>query len=225
MMRRLERAFSAQSEFVAEAARELRTPAMALGVHAELARNAETAEERASALAQVHHGAVRLNRLTQQLLAVASAEAGVEPAMPEQVDLLALCKSVILDQIQSAEAKQLDLGLAEHDAASVCGDADALRVLLRNLVDNAIRSTPAHGHVDVADKREPQAVVLEIRDDGPGIPPHERGRVLDRIYRGQSAGPAVQWHRPGYRQADYRPARCRAVARRRGRGEGGCARG
>ncbi|MCB2022616.1 MAG: two-component sensor histidine kinase [Burkholderiaceae bacterium] len=184
MLHRLERAFAAQREFIADAAHELRTPAMALSVHAELAQSAESVEEREAALAQVQQGVARLSHLTHQLLTLARVETGTQLAKPEPVDLVALCKSVILDQIHLAEAKQLDLGLAEHDVATVLGDSDNLRVLLRNLVDNAIRYTPAHGRIDVAVRREADGVVIEVRDDGPGIPLEERERVLVRFYRG-----------------------------------------
>jgi signal transduction histidine kinase len=188
MLGRLERAFTVQREFVADAAHELRTPAMALSVHAELAQSADTAGERESALAQVQQGVVRLNHLTQQLLTLARVEPGAQSADFEPVDLVALCKSGVLDQIHLAEAKQLDLGLAEREAASVLGDSGNLRILLSNLVDNAIRYTPAHGRIDVAVKWEAGSVVIEVRDDGPGIPREERDRVLDRFYRGNHQG-------------------------------------
>jgi two-component system, OmpR family, sensor kinase len=188
MIRRLEKAFHAQGEFVADAAHELRTPTMALSVYAELAQYAKTTDERSAALEQVHIGAARLNHLTQQLLAMARTEAGALPTLREPVDLLALSKSVVLDQIHLAEGKQQDLGLAEQDAATVQGDPANLRVLLMNLVDNAIRYTPAHGRIDVAVRSVAGVVVLEVRDDGPGIPVADRARVLDRFYRGSHQG-------------------------------------
>src|SRR5439155_7578591 len=119
MLRRLEHAFATQREFIADAAHELRTPAMALSVHAELAQSAESADERQAALGQLQEGVARLSHLAQQLLTLARVEPEVQPVKPEPVDLVALCKSVILDQVHLAEAKQLDLGLAEHDAGSV----------------------------------------------------------------------------------------------------------
>jgi two-component system OmpR family sensor kinase len=71
----------------------------------------------------------------------------------------------------------------EAEAASVEGQPDALHILLRNLIDNAIKYAPGGGTVDISVKRAPGAVTLSVEDSGPGIPPEERERVFDRFYR------------------------------------------
>ncbi len=90
-----------------------------------------------------------------------------------------------------ADAKQIDLGISNSQPATVLGDPDALRTLTRNLVDNAVRYTPAGGRVDVSveDGGPGEHPLLKVVDNGPGIPPEERSRVLDRFYRRPGTSP------------------------------------
>ena len=186
LLQRLDRAFTQQKHFIADAAHELRTPMMALSIQIQLAQSADNEQEMQQALAQLQAGVIRLSHLTQQLLTLARLEPDARTAIPQLVELSALCKSVIQDQIQLAESKQIDLGLTTREKVSVCGDPDALRILLNNLVNNAIRYTPAHGAVDLAVRREAGMTVLDVCDSGPGIPEAERARVLERFYRGSN---------------------------------------
>lgn len=186
LLHRLERAFTMQKHFVADAAHELRTPMMALSIQTQLAQSADSEAERLQALAQLQAGVTRLSHLAQQLLTLARLEPEAQAAAPQPVELSALCKSVIRDRIRLAEAKSIDLGLVSQDQAEVTGDPDTLCILLSNLVDNAIRYTPNHGTVDLAVYRELDATVLEVSDNGPGIPEDERVRVLERFYRGRN---------------------------------------
>jgi signal transduction histidine kinase len=184
MLQRLERAFDAQGEFIADAAHELRTPTMALGVHAELAQTAIDADERDAALMQVRRGVQRLDRLARQLLALARVAPNASSPTREAVDLPALCRSVIVDELPSADARQQELGLDAQTPCVVRGDPVKLQLLTRNLVDNAIRYSPRDGRIDVAVRRQTGGIALEVEDTGPGIPAAERQRVLDRFYRG-----------------------------------------
>jgi two-component system OmpR family sensor kinase len=98
-----------------------------------------------------------------------------------------VAREVVTDLVRQADARQIDLGLAAAEPAVVTGDRDALRVLMSNLVDNAVRYSPPGGRVDVSVKRgeragEPAAIV-EVTDTGPGIPVDQRERVFDRFYR------------------------------------------
>lgn len=183
LLQRLDRAFTLQQSFIADAAHELRTPVMALSIQADLAARASTEKERQAALVQLQHGAGRLTHLAQQLLTLARLEPEARSPTPQPVELSALCKSVIRDQIRLAERKQIDLGLAEHDAAVVAGDPGNLRILLNNLVDNAIRYTAPLGKIDLAVRSDRHGIVLEVCDNGPGIPEAERTRALERFYR------------------------------------------
>ena len=125
------------------------------------------------------------------MLTLARQEPGAAEYAAEPVKLGALVRSVVVDHQPLAEAKQIDLGVTEaDDAAVVFGDVDALRILLANLVGNALRYTPAGGRVDVACGQRTEGVFLEVTDTGPGIPASDRERVFDRFYRRENDGMA-----------------------------------
>jgi two-component system OmpR family sensor kinase len=186
LLLRLEHAFTMQKNFIGDAAHELRTPIMGLRIQAQLAQRADNDEERQEAQSQLQAGIDRLAHLAQQLLALARLDPQENVAM-KPVALAALCKSVIIDQARLAEVKHIDLGLAEQAAVEVRGNIDNLRILLNNLVDNAIRYTRRGGRVDISVRHASHGVVLEVCDDGPGIPETERGRVTERFYRGDNS--------------------------------------
>jgi signal transduction histidine kinase len=101
-----------------------------------------------------------------------------------EVDVGALAAEVVGEYAPIAESKHVDLGLVRRDAGLVIdGEPEALRTVLSNLVDNAVRYTQAGGHVDVSASRTAEGIVLEVADDGPGIPAEDRERVFDRFYR------------------------------------------
>ena len=102
------------------------------------------------------------------------------------VDLSELVAHQVAEGAPFAARRRVNLGLAEdsQQGVTVLGDVELLGVLVRNLVDNAIRYTPAGGRVDVVVRREGESVVLRVTDSGPGIPPEERARALERFYRG-----------------------------------------
>lgn len=186
MFGRLEQSFGAQKRFVADAAHELRTPVMALSVQAELAATASNEEQRRAAVAELRAGTERLSRLTRQLLNLARLEPGAAGATQRDgVDLAEVAREVVLDHADAAESKGIDLGLEVRDAATVAGLREHLRILLRNLVDNAVRYTPPGGRVDVCVRKAGQGeAVLEVLDDGPGIPESQRQHVFERFRRG-----------------------------------------
>ena len=187
LLDRLGQALTAQRTFIADAAHELRTPLTAVHLQAQLAERATTDAERRAALGDLKAGLERATRLSEQLLALARAEPGLDavdkPATT--VDLGALAREVIAELAPLAARKSIDLGLSDAGGAMVLGDAESLRTLLSNLVDNAVRYTPAAGRVDVALESEAGRAVLAVRDNGPGIAPEERERVFDRFYRGE----------------------------------------
>ncbi|MCG5076734.1 ATP-binding protein [Paraburkholderia tagetis] len=187
---RLDHAFTLQKHFIADAAHELRTPIMGLGLQAELLPKAESAQEHDEIVAQIRSGSERLTHLVAQLLTLARLDPDTGRDARQDVDLTALARSVVADRVRLAEANQIDLGLASEQAVSVDGYGENLRVLLNNLVDNAIRYAGAHARVDVVVRQEGPCPVLEVSDNGPGIPEADRARVWERFYRG--SGHAAQ---------------------------------
>ncbi|AOZ01995.1 two-component sensor histidine kinase [Cupriavidus sp. USMAHM13] len=185
LLARLAQAIDTQRAFVADAAHALRTPLAALQLQAQLVERADGAEARQEAVARLRQGLERLTHLVNQLLTLARQEPGATPPPHEAVDLRALAGTVVADLTQAAIDRDIDLGLdADPGELTVKGDADALRILLTNLVDNALRYIPRGGRVDVHLRRaEAGGAELAVSDNGPGIPADERARVFDRFYR------------------------------------------
>jgi two-component system OmpR family sensor kinase len=134
---------------------------------------------------QLEAGVARAARLVEQLLALARAERG-GGREHEPVALHDVVREVLEEMLPLADGRDIDLGMERADPVRVAGDRDALRVLVRNLLDNAIRYSPEGGRVDVSVERRdltPPHAVLVVSDGGPGIPVAERERVFDRFYR------------------------------------------
>jgi two-component system OmpR family sensor kinase len=185
LLGRLGHALSQQRHFISDAAHELRTPLTALRLQLQLAERAQAPGDREKAYGMLREGIARATRVVEQLLALARQDPEAPVEERAAVDLAELAKSVAHAQAASAEARGLSLGV-QGGAAFARGDADALRTLLENLVDNAIRYTPA-GRVTIRTGHGGGEAFLEVEDTGPGIPPAERPRVFDRFYRGESA--------------------------------------
>jgi two-component system OmpR family sensor kinase len=178
---RVRTAFDTQQTFVADAAHELRTPLAALKLQVQSLERADCLDARRLAVSRLNAGIERATRLVEQLLVLARQEANAAPHQP--VILADLARRAVADLIGVAQARQIDLGLQRADAGTVDGQPDALMILLRNLVDNAIKYTPGGGTVDVSVLAEPGALSVTVEDSGPGIPLVERERVFDRFYR------------------------------------------
>jgi two-component system OmpR family sensor kinase len=188
LLARLSHAIDTQRAFVADAAHALRTPLAALQLQAQLVERADTPQTRQEAVVRLREGLERLTHLVTQLLTLARQEPGAAPPAHERVDLRALAESVVAEMTQAALDRDIDLGVEVGEGVdpAVSGDGDALRILLTNLVDNALRYVPAGGTVDVRLRRggdDGRGVELSVSDNGPGIPADERERVFDRFYR------------------------------------------
>ena len=194
LLARLDQAMQLQRSFIADAAHELRTPLTAIMLQLQLAERAHTDEARAAALNKLRGGLDRATHLVKQLLTLARAEPeGISQAL-EPVSLSGVVREVVAEQASIAEAKGIDLGMsgmAEGGDVSVLGHADSLRVLLGNLVDNAIRYTPGGGTIDVEAAVQAGGPCLIVRDTGRGIAPDERAHVFDRFYRQDDGGTAT----------------------------------
>jgi two-component system OmpR family sensor kinase len=186
LLARLRMAIDGQQAFVADAAHELRTPLTAVRLQLQLAESAGSEEEKRAAFTQLRAGLDRAARLVEQMLDLARHEA--VPMVKEAVALDELARDVVAELAPLADARNQDLGLAESTPLSVHGDRHALRMLLKNLIDNAIRYTPAGGQIDVNVLRRLGAPTLEVVDSGPGIPAGDRERVFSRFYRVAGSG-------------------------------------
>jgi len=189
---RLQASVERERAFIADAAHELRTPLTALHLQVQALRDAEPGPERDEAVQRLKAGVERATRLVEQLLALAREErGGLRPREP--VELCGLVRDVVEDLLPLADAREVDLGVTRADPVTVDGDRDALLVLVRNVLDNAIRYSPPGGRVDVSVEHQfttgPRALLV-VTDQGPGIAPTERERVFDRFYRvpGTAAG-------------------------------------
>ncbi|WP_027864340.1 ATP-binding protein [Massilia alkalitolerans] len=185
---RVRTAFDAQQSFVADAAHELRTPLAALRLQAQSLDRADTPEARKLAVQRLTAGIDRATRLVEQLLVLARQEAtAAAGTVARPVDLADLARRTVADLAGVAAAKGVDVGIHHADPATVEGQPDALHILLRNLVDNAIKYTPAGGTADISVRSDTAkdgcTVTVTVEDSGPGIPPEERERVFDRFYR------------------------------------------
>ena len=183
LLARLRQSIGAQRAFIADAAHELRTPLTALQLQIQLAERAQTPAERAQAFGELKQGYMRAMNMVQQLLTLARQEPDAAEMRREPVALRALAQQAVADHAALAEERGIDLGIAEAAEVSVAGDPDALRILLGNLVSNALRYTPRGGRVDVHVVKDGHDTVLAVQDTGPGIPEQDLARVFDRFYR------------------------------------------
>ncbi len=189
LLGRVQQSFEQQQNFVADAAHELRSPLTALKLQMQALQRAGDEAGRAVVQTRLSAGIERAAHLVEQLLLLARQEAA--SGDPAPLALEPLLRQVMGEQVATAQAREIDLGLLHADEVSVHGRADALRVLVRNLLDNAIKYTPPGGKVDVSLLAEGAHVRLRVEDSGPGIAEDERSRVFDRFYRSAEAQSAT----------------------------------
>ena len=173
----------AQQQFVANAAHQLRTPLAGLRMQAEYGLQQREPAEWRRVLTTLKFATERTAHLANQLLTLARTESGTLP--PESVrplDLRTVAERVTEEGMPRVIARRIDLGL-ELEAAPVRGDELLIGELLSNLFDNAITYAREGGRITIRTRTEADSAVLEVEDDGPGIPPEEREKVFGRFYR------------------------------------------
>jgi len=175
----------AQRRFIADAAHELRSPLTALSIQAENVHTAPTPDAAYARLAALREGIYRAQRVADQMLTMArvhNAEQAIEP-----VDVAALVREVIADASLLARERGVDLGLEEEAQPVVKGSAEVLRLIVKNGVDNAIRYTGGGGTVTVCVRDQDAEALVEIHDDGPGMPPQLAARAFEPFRRGTTS--------------------------------------
>lgn len=182
LMKRLVQVLQGQRYFIADAAHELLTPLTALQLQAQWLQRSSDVHEREQGLLELRAGIERTVRLARQLLALARQESK-SGAVVAEINLTALAREVVAEQAGTAAARQIDLGFDGAMPLQIRGEVEALRMMLSNLVDNAIKYTPVAGRVDVRVARLDGAGLLRVEDSGPGIPVEDLQRVFDRFYR------------------------------------------
>lgn len=198
LFERVELALANEKRFTADAAHELRTPLAGLQAQLQVALRARDQHERQHSLQQLQTGLARASRLVEQMLLLARLDPQSALPHPETVDLHQLCATVCAELGAEILAKDLDFSLEildEHQALPtpassppfiLQGQADWLHILLRNLLDNAIRYTPEHGELRVGlarNSRQNKAICLEISNSGAGLTPEQRTAALHRFTR------------------------------------------
>ena len=176
-------AFDTERRFTSDAAHELRTPLAALKTHAEIALGADNQEEQQTALRKLVQGVNRATRLVEQLLTLARLDPDTGFTNIRRFDLFIAAENVLSDQAHLAIEKNIEISLSGTRGKFVAANADAIAVLMRNLIDNAIRYTPPGGEVEVHISRNNDSILFRVADSGPGIPEEERSKVFSRFYR------------------------------------------
>lgn len=184
---RLQHAFEGERRFTADAAHELRTPLAALKTQAQVALRATEEQGRQNALENVLRGVDRATHLLEQLLTLARVDHEAAASGHEVIELRCLVIGALAELAPAAQARHVELTCDEGPMGRVSGNPAQLSVLLRNLLDNAVRYTPDGGNVIVS-LREENGAILEVCDSGPGIPQEERAHVLGRFYRIPGSG-------------------------------------
>ena len=184
MMGRLEENLQAQQRFIAQAAHQMRTPLTGLKTQTEIALSETDPAQMRNALQLIAESTDRASHMINQLLILARAEASHEKLhQVVQLDLDELARGVTEEWVVRALAKRIDLGYEDCGCRlMINGVPLLLRELLTNLVDNAIKYTPAGGHVTVRTRAD-RLAIIEVEDDGIGIPVEERESIFERFYR------------------------------------------
>jgi signal transduction histidine kinase len=182
LLTRLRDAFAVQRDFISDAAHELRSPLTALRLQLQLLDRAPDEAARNEARLRLGEAVERAIHLVEQLLALARSEPQNVRGELGPTDLSAATALGVADAHVLALARRIDLSLEAQPHCQIRGDAESIRILVRNLVDNAVRYTPEGGSVQVRCSQA-NGALLEVDDTGPGIAAAERERIFDRFYR------------------------------------------
>jgi two-component system, OmpR family, sensor kinase len=185
LLERVDQSFERQRRFMSDASHELRTPAAILRGESEVAlsRTERPAEEYRESLAVLHAEAQRLTHIVEDLFTLTRADAGQYPLSPQEFYLDELVADCTHAARSLASAKQISLTCEVPEELPIRADEGLLRRMILNLLDNAIKYTPAGGRVKVSCERSGAEYALSVTDSGPGIPKELQQRVFERFFR------------------------------------------
>ena len=189
LLERVDQSFERQRRFMSDASHELRTPAAILRGESEVAlsRTERSAEEYRESLAVLHAEAQRLTQIVEDLFTLTRADAGQYPLSPKDFYLDELVADCTHAARSLALAKQITLTCDVPEELPIRGDEALLRRMILNLLDNAIKYTPAGGRVNVSCARSGDEYALNVTDSGSGIPEELHQRVFERFFRADKA--------------------------------------
>ena len=182
LLLRMGRALQSQQRFVADAAHELRSPITAVRLQVQNLGRARDEVSHEQAVRRLLGGVDRAGHLVEQLLALARHEPSSTP-LPLHCSLSACAEQALNDVLVLAGSRQIDVHSQLEPDIFIAGESESLRVMIRNLLDNAIRYIPEHGQVTLALTHTPAGLLLAVEDSGAGIAAAERSRIFDRFYR------------------------------------------
>ncbi len=183
LLKRLRETFRQQMQFTQDAAHELRTPITAVALQMEYVRTWVPPGEAAEEFAQLEAATRRASHLIEQLLRLSREEALAGSVDPAPVDLVSLLREAIGLAMPLADRRHIEVGFSSSGERVVVASVPELRSVIDSLLDNALRHTPEGGVVDVCLHELQGLVVIDIQDNGPGIPAEFRERVFDRFFR------------------------------------------
>ena len=188
LLTRIKTTLDRERRFTADAAHELRTPLASLRVQSQVALRAKTDKEQKNALQQIISGVDRATRMVEQLLTLARLEPLHESGSGsgfKNISLATVATEVVSDLANIAHGKSIDISMDVHkDDVRVRANPDMLSILLRNLVDNAIRYTPPGGDVRVMIEHKNAVEQLVVEDSGSGVVDWEKDHLFNRFFRG-----------------------------------------
>ena len=189
LLDRLDRSFERQRRFISDASHELRTPVSILRGEAEVALSqlSRSPDEYRESLAVLHEEAQRLARIVEDMFTLTRADAGEYRLARSDFYLDELAADCVRATRALAQAKNISLAVAAPEEMPVRADEDLLRRMILNLLDNAIKYTPAGGNVSVTCGSVPDGYELSVADSGPGIPAEMQSRVFERFFRADRA--------------------------------------
>lgn len=171
-----------QKRFIADAAHELRSPMTALSLQAERLNNQDMSAEAKSQVRQLNQGIRRSRDLLEQLLSLARSQ-NKDHKYQTTLNLHSIFSRVIEDLYPLAEQKEQDIGVVSEGEAEIYGNETDFYLLIKTLVDNAIRYAPKGAQIDLSAVEKDEVLEIFVEDNGKGIPLAERERVLDPFYR------------------------------------------